>query len=219
MRTRIKICCIQDVEEAKLAVRFGADAIGLVSAMPSGLGPIPEEKIAEIARTVPAGVATFLLTSKQDSAGIIAQQKRCGTNTLQLCDQVSVEELKAIRVALPGIVLVQVIHVAGPESVAEALAAAPHVNALLLDSGNQRLAVKELGGTGRTHDWSVSREIRDRAGVPVFLAGGLTPENIADAITTVEPFGVDVCSGIRTPDSKLDRQKLAAFVNRSIILL
>ena len=217
-RTRIKICCMQDVAEARLAIRYGADAVGLVSEMPSGPGPIPEEKIAEIARRIPAGIATFLLTSQQDSAAIIAQQKRCGTNTLQLVDHVPIEELKAIRAALPGIAIVQVIHVGGPESVDEALSAAPHVNALLLDSGNQRLAVKELGGTGRTHDWNISREIRDRAGVPVFLAGGLTPDNVAEAITAVEPFGVDVYSGVRT-DGKLDERKLAAFVNRSIMLL
>ncbi len=217
-RTRIKICCMQSVAEMRLAVRYGADAVGLVSAMPSGPGPISEELIAEIAREVPAGVASFLLTSQQDSPAIVAQQRRCGTTTLQLVDHVPVGDLEALRAALPGIQLVQVIHVSGPKSVDEALAVAPHVNALLLDSGNQRLAVKELGGTGRTHDWSISREIRDAAGVPVFLAGGLTPENVAEAITTVEPFGVDVCSGVRT-NGTLDERKLAAFINRSIMLL
>lgn len=218
-RTRIKICCIQDIDEARLAIRMGADALGLVSAMPSGPGPIAEEKIAEIARAVPAGVSTFLLTSKQKVEEIVAQQKRCGTNAVQLCDRLAEGRYEELRAALPGIDIVQVIHVTGPESLEEALQCAPQVNALLLDSGNRARAVKELGGTGRVHEWSISREIRDQAGVPVYLAGGLTPENVADAITTVEPFGVDVCSGIRDAEGKLVRQRLSAFVNRAAMLL
>jgi phosphoribosylanthranilate isomerase len=100
--------------------------------------------------------------------------------------------------------------VTGPESIDEAVQVAPHVNAVLLDSGNRKLAVKELGGTGRTHDWSLSRTIRERIGVPVFLAGGLTPENVNQAIKEVGPFGLDVCSGVRT-DGKLDKAKLQRF--------
>src|SRR6185503_2725746 len=115
-----------------------------------------------------------------------------------------------LREALPGISLVQVIHVTGPEAVAEAIEVAPHVDAVLLDSGNQALAIKELGGTGRTHDWSLSRRIREEIDVPMFLAGGLKPNNVAAAIQEVQPFGIDVCSGLRT-DGALDRRKLAEF--------
>ena len=103
------------------------------------------------------------------------------------------------------------VHVTGPEAVATARAAAPAVDALLLDSGNPSLPVKELGGTGRTHDWDVSRRIREAVDVPVWLAGGLTPGNVARAIETVRPFGVDVCGGVRT-DGRLDESKLARFV-------
>ena len=104
----------------------------------------------------------------------------------------------------------QVIHVTGPESVREALQVASLVDALLLDSGNQSLAVKELGGTGRVHDWSLSRDIVRESPVSVFLAGGLRPDNVAEAIRAVQPFGVDLCSGVRT-DGHLDENKLAAF--------
>jgi len=210
---RFKICCIQSIQEADLAVRSGASAVGLVSEMPSGPGPIDESLIAEIARSVPPGVSTFLLTCKQDTDSIIAQQRRCGTNTIQLCDRLLHGSYADLRAALPGIAIVQVIHVRGPESVEEALAVAPHVNALLLDSGNQSLAVKELGGTGRTHDWNLSREIRERVSVPVFLAGGLTPENVAGAARQVLPYAVDVCSGVRT-GSRLDQEKLSLFIKR-----
>lgn len=196
-RVRVKICCIRDADEARRAIRAGADALGFVSAMPSGPGVIPEERIPEIVRTVPPGVATFLLTSRTDPAQIAAQQRRCGTNTLQLVDRLPEGAHEELRRELPGVSLVQVIHVTGPDSVDEAEALAPRVDALLLDSGNPNAPIKELGGTGRVHDWALSRTIRERVSVPVFLAGGLNPSNVADAVRAVEPFGVDVCSGLR----------------------
>jgi phosphoribosylanthranilate isomerase len=207
---RVKVCCIATVAEAWVAIDHGASAIGLVSAMPSGPGPIDESLIAEIAAVVPPGVASFLLTCKQDVASIIDQQQRLGVNTIQICDRLVEGKYADLRTALPGISLVQVIHVTGSESVDEAQEIAPFVDAILLDSGNQSLKVKELGGTGRTHDWSLSRRIRETIDVPLFLAGGLKPENVREAIRTVEPFGVDVCSGLRT-DGKLDETKLSAF--------
>ena len=208
---RVKICCISSREEARLAIESGAAALGLVSAMPSGPGPIEESLITEIAHVIPPSVASFLLTSRQDAASIVAQQKRTGANTLQLVDHLEISALRELRESLPGIALVQVIHVVGPESLEEAIAVAPYVNAVLLDSGNPALAVKELGGTGRRHDWQISRRIREAIDAPLFLAGGLTPENVGEAIATVGPFGVDVCSGVRT-NGLLDPDKLRAFV-------
>lgn len=210
-RTRVKICCIASTDEAWMAIRHGASALGFVTAMPSGPGVIPEDTLRRIASAVPPGVATFLLTSKQDATAIIAQQRRLRLNTIQICDRLLVGTHSDLRRALPGVAIVQVIHVAGERSVAEAVELAPSVDALLLDSGNQDLAVKELGGTGRTHDWSVSRRIRELADVPVWLAGGLQPENVAEAIAAVEPFGVDVCSGVRT-DGVLDERKVSEFI-------
>jgi len=209
-RPRVKVCCIASVAEAWLAIENGASAIGLVSAMPSGPGPIEEDLIAEIAKVVPPGVASFLLTCKQDVESIIDQQRRLRVNTIQICDRLVDGSYDELRSALPGISLVQVIHVTGPESVDEAQMIARHVNAILLDSGNQSLRIKELGGTGRVHDWNLSRKIRETIDVPLFLAGGLTPENVAEAIRTVEPFGIDVCSGLRT-EGRLDPIKLKAF--------
>ena len=209
-KPRVKICCIGSVEEARLAVAHGASALGLVSAMPSGPGVIEEELIAKIAASVPPPVATFLLTSKQDAASIAEQQRRCDVNTLQLCDRVQPGGHRALRAALPGVSLVQVIHVTGPESVEEAISVADEVDALLLDSGNQRLPVKELGGTGRKHDWRVSRRICEIVRIPVFLAGGLNPDNVHEAMQEVGPFGLDICSGVRT-NGRLDEDKLARF--------
>ena len=208
---RVKVCCISSVDEARTAIEAGADAVGLVSSMPSGPGVISEDLIRAIAATVPPPIATFLLTCHQRVDDIVAQQRRCGTNTVQLCDRLLEGSYAELRVAMPGVAVVQVIHVNGQESVQEAVILAPHVDALLLDSGNQTHSTKELGGTGRTHDWQLSAEIRRAAGVPVFLAGGLRADNVGDAIGQVEPWGVDLCSGVRS-DGRLDHSKLEAFM-------
>jgi len=194
-----------------MAIEAGASAIGLVSEMPSGPGPIPESLIAEISAVVPPGVSSFLLTCKQDVAEIIDQQRRLRVNTIQICDRLSPGSHQQLREALPGVSLVQVVHVTGTEAVDEAIEVAPYVDAVLLDSGNQSLAIKELGGTGRTHDWKLSRRIRETIDVPLFLAGGLNPANVAAAIREVQPFGIDVCSGLRT-NGALDPDKLSAFI-------
>lgn len=210
MPTRVKVCCISSVEEARIAVRHGASALGLVSAMPSGPGVISDESIAEIARAVPAGVASFLLTSRQEVGAIVEQQRFCGTNTIQICDRIEDGAHALLRQALPGISIVQVIHVEGMASLAEAQSVAPLVDAILLDSGRPDALSKELGGTGRVHDWDVSRAICAGVDVPVYLAGGLNPNNVAEAIRAVRPFGLDLCSGLRTA-GQLDADKVAAF--------
>ncbi len=207
---RVKICCIARVEEAHLAIAHGASAVGLVSRMPSGPGVIAEDLIAEIAAAVPPGVASFLLTSEIDVPAIIDQQRRTCVNTLQLVDALPPGAHQQLREALPGIALVQVVHVVGEQSIAEAVAIAPHVDAILLDSGNPAAPVKELGGTGRVHNWEISRRIRQSISCPLFVAGGLQPANVREAIRQIGPYAVDVCSGVRT-NGKLDAIKLRDF--------
>ncbi len=208
--TRVKICCIANKQEAAVAISFGASAIGLVGEMPSGPGPISDEEIFAIARTVPPPVATFLLTSQQTSKGIIDHHHRTRTNTIQIVDELEGRDYRSIREALANVKLVQVIHVVGEQSVDEAAELAESVDAILLDSGNPALSVKELGGTGRRHDWRHSRKIVETCGKPVFLAGGLNAENVSEAIATVGPFGIDLCSGVRT-EGRLDLRKLEKF--------
>lgn len=190
-----------------MAIRAGAAAIGLVAKMPSGPGPIPDKQIAEIALSVPPPIATFLLTSETSAAEIIKHQQRVMTNTIQMVDELRSGTYAQIREALPGVKLVQVIHVTGKWSVVEAIRVSHFVDALLLDSGNPNLAVKELGGTGRVHNWELSREIRESIAIPLFLAGGLNLLNVREAIEKVHPFGLDFCSGLRT-NGKLDPRKL-----------
>jgi len=207
---RVKICCIGSIQEARLAITHGASAIGLVGHMPSGPGVISDEQIALIASKVPPPIASFLLTSETSSEEIIKHHQKVHTHTIQIVDALSKGTYALIRQALPAIKIVQVIHVVDKNSVDEALQVAESVDALLLDSGNPHIAVKELGGTGRTHDWHLSRMIVEQTQIPVFLAGGLNADNVQRAVDTVQPFGLDLCSGVRT-EGKLDPRKLELF--------
>jgi phosphoribosylanthranilate isomerase len=210
MVPRIKICCIANEQEAADAIAFGASAIGIVGKMPSGPGPISDDDIYRIARTVPPPIGTFLLTSEQSSHAILEHHFRTLTNTIQIVDELLDRDYANIRAVAANIKLVQVIHVTEDASVDEACGLAGFVDAILLDSGNPKLKIKELGGTGRRHDWRLSRKIVETCGKPVFLAGGLNAGNVREAIDTVQPFGLDVCSGVRT-DGKLDLKKLEQF--------
>lgn len=212
MHCKIKICCISSHEEARSAIRYGADALGLVGRMPSGPGPIDDDLIASIAKTVHPPIASFLLTSEQTAKDIIAHLNRVHTNTVQIVDELAGGSYDEIRKALPHLKIVQVIHVTGEESIGQALHVHEHVDAILLDSGNPQAAVKTLGGTGNTHNWDISRDLVKEVKVPVFLAGGLHAGNVQEAIKKVAPYGVDICSGVRT-NGKLDIQKLNAFIN------
>jgi len=215
MRPRVKICCISSIEEARMAIDFGASALGLVAKMPSGPGVISDELILAISKTVPPPIATFMLTSETSAEQIIAHHRRTLTNTIQIVDELMEGSYDLIKNALPAIKIVQVIHVVGEETIEEAVRISGLVDAILLDSGNPNLRIKELGGTGRVHNWEISRKIVEQSKVPVFLAGGLTPENVRQAIDQVQPFGLDLCSGVRT-NRQLDPSKLEKFFSQLI---
>lgn len=210
MNVKVKICCISSWEEAQIAIDAGAHALGLVGPMPSGPGVIRDEQIAEIAARAPRHIRTFLLTSETTAEQIIAHHERTGTTTIQLVDQLEKGGHVLLQAALPDVELVQVIHVLDERSLTEAQEITPYVDALLLDSGNPNLAVKELGGTGRTHNWAISRQIVRQSPIPVYLAGGLRAANVSQAVDQVQPFGLDLCSGVRT-NGRLDPQKLTDF--------
>ena len=209
---KVKVCCISSLDEANLAISSGASAIGLVSEMPSGPGVISEDLIAKIAKAVPNNIETFLLTSKQTVKEIIEQLKNYKTTTVQIVDDLVEGSYEEIRSAIPHIKIVQVIHVEDEKSIEKAVLISKYVDALLLDSGNQKLQVKELGGTGRIHDWSLSKKIVEKVNVPVYLAGGLNSKNVGEAIKTVMPYGIDLCSGVRS-NGKLNKLKLTEFFN------
>ena len=182
--------------------------------MPSGPGIISDLTIAQIASSVPNHIKTFLLTSETTAEGIIAHHRRTLTDMIQIVDAVDLDVYGVLRKELPEISMVQVIHVIDQSSVNTALKITPHVDYLLLDSGNPNSEIKELGGTGRTHNWELSAEIVERSSIPVFLAGGLGADNVKSAIEKVSPFGIDLCSKVRT-NNRLDAQKLKLLMRRA----
>ena len=208
--TRVKLCCMQNADEVAIAVQYGAAAVGLIAATPQVPQSLSEERITTIASRIPPGVASFLITIHRDVPSIIAQQRRCRVNTLQLVDRPLCGTYQELRAALPGVHIVQVIHVTGEETLQEAQSIAPQVDGLVLDSGSRQGSYRERGATGRTHDWHISAQICRTVALPVFLAGGLRPDNVADAIRQVRPYGVDLCSGVRT-HGQLDPAKVRAF--------
>ncbi|MEP7321321.1 MAG: phosphoribosylanthranilate isomerase [Saprospiraceae bacterium] len=215
MTPRVKICCISSIQEARLAIQYGASAIGLVGHMPSGPGVIRDDLIFAIARDVPPPIATFLLTSHTKVRDIIDHHLRVHTSTIQIVDELTEGTYQEIRKSLPSVKIVQVIHVIDESSIEDCIKISTHVDAILLDSGNPNLIVKELGGTGRIHNWKLSRKIVESVSIPVFLAGGLNAENVRKAIDEVGSFGLDLCSGVRSA-GRLDEKKLEKFM-RSIL--
>ena len=209
---KVKICCISSVDEAKLAIQYGAAALGLVGKMPSGPGIIDDELINTIAKTIPPPISSFLLTSETVAEDIITHYKKAHTSTIQIVDTLTNRQYDKIRNELPNVKLVQVIHVIDEQSINEAIEISTHVDAILLDSGNPNLATKELGGTGRVHNWDLSKRIRESIDIPIFLAGGINEDNVRAAIDHVQPFGIDLCSSVRTND-QLDEKKLEEFFN------
>ncbi len=207
MDIKIKICCISSLEEARMAIEFGADAIGLVGQMPSGPGVIPDGLIKEIAESVAGEADTFLLTSETRPERIVEHHRRVNTTMIQIVDSLIAGTHIDIKHEVGDVKLVQVIHVSGESSVDHALLASETADFILLDSGDPSLAIKKLGGTGKTHNWEISRNIVEHSKKPVFLAGGLNPDNVRQAIETVGPFGIDICTGVRT-NGVLDPRKL-----------
>ncbi len=208
---RIKICCISSHSEADLAIKAGADALGLVGDMPSGPGIIADAAIRSIALEVPAGISVFLLTRECTASAIAAHVERCAVSTVQIVNHIAPQELERLREMLPSLRIVQVIHVEDAAALELLDRYEASVHAFLLDSGSPGASIPLLGGTGRVHDWGVSAEFVRRARRPVFLAGGLTPANVAEAIRTVRPFGLDICSGVRT-NGRLDAARLSSYV-------
>jgi len=217
-RPKIKICCISSLEEAFLAIKYGADAIGLVGKMPSGPGIISDELISLISREIPPPIATFLLTSERKASDIIAHHQKVQTNTIQIVDSLAIKEYDLIRQAIPAVKIVQVIHVLNEKQIDEALEVEPWIDAILLDSGNPNLKVKILGGTGNQHAWKLSRKIREAVKKPVFLAGGINAQNVQHAIEEVNPYGLDLCSSVRT-NGHLDVSKLDIFFKSNTYFL
>lgn len=197
MPVRVKICGITRLEDALLSARLGADAIGL-NFWPGSKRYLPPAAAREITRRLPplvTAVGVFVNPTRDEvlraaeASGITVAQLH-GDESPELCASLPLPVLKAIRVT-------------GPEALAAL--ASYEVQGFLLDA-----AAPGYGGSGTTFDWSLAAEVAQA--VPVLLAGGLGPENVAEAVRLVSPFGVDVASGVESAPGVKDPEKLRRFI-------
>lgn len=199
--------------EAITALQLGADMLGFVSEMPSGPGFLDLDNIASIINQLPRETKSILLTSAPSVDTILNQHRIVDTWGIQLVDIISLPDLVELRVRLPHVTLIQAIHITSVRAIKLALKYSSLVDMLLLDSGNPSGKKRTLGGTGKVHNWNISREICSLSPLPVFLAGGLNSENISGALSSVKPYGFDLCTGVRT-GGDLDSDKLQAFFKK-----
>jgi phosphoribosylanthranilate isomerase len=211
MNTQIKVCCMASFKEAEYAIRAGANAVGFVCATPESCRTIDINLVSSITSNLPSTTDTVLLTSENTAEKIAQKVHLAGTSSVQIISHLALSESEKLPELLPNTRLIQVIHVESKQALELIEQYAPYVNTFLLDSGRPSLSKPEYGGTGRTHDWSISAEFVRRSPIPVFLAGGLSPSNVEAAIKEVRPYGVDLCSGVRTRN-RLDHKKLDEFI-------
>ena len=211
----IKVCGIRSVEEAAGAVDAGATAIGVLvgvaESVPDRVTPDVGKKIAA---SVPGGVTTVMVTHLTDPEEVADIAGYMKVRAVQVHGDMDVRGLRTLRPLLPGVLIIKTIHVTGDEAAFRAREYAAAADMLLLDTA----AGGKIGGTGVTHDWSVSAEIVESSRVPVILAGGLNPENVAAAIDQVKPHGVDANSGLEHWDGSKDFEKIKAFVAAAQLL-
>ena len=208
---KLKVCCIKSPEEAQMAIAHGADALGLVGPMPSGPGPISPQQAGLIAQSLPENIMSFYLTSQTSFETISEEYELVRSTHIQLTDHTESSDRARLKQNYPKVKLVQVVHVIDEDSIQQAIDYQENSDYVLLDSGAPNNSIKELGGTGRTHNWDISKQIVAQSTLPVFLAGGINAGNVRDAIAHVNPYGIDLCSSLRTEDN-LDADKLDSFI-------
>lgn len=214
MSVRIQIAGVSSLEEALAAADAGVDALGFTVRLPTGVhDDLTEAKARGIVAALPPFVASVAITYVDTPREAVELCRYLGVTTLQLHGPFPTQEIPVLRVGLPHLKIIRAVHVTGPEAVAQARALARQVDALILDTYDP--ATGRHGATGKTHDWTISRQIVDGVPVPVILAGGLTPDNVADAIAAVRPWGVDVHTGIERPDGSRDLDHIRAFVRNA----
>jgi phosphoribosylanthranilate isomerase len=211
---RVQIAGVSSLEEALAAEQAGADALGFTVRLPNGLhDDLTEAKARSIIAALPPFIASVAITYVETPREAVDLCRYLGVAALQLHGPFPTQELPLIRAALPHLKLIRAVHVTGPGALAQARALERRVDALILDTYDPTTG--RHGATGQTHDWSISRQIVDHIRTPVILAGGLTPDNVAEAIRIVQPWAVDVHTGIERADGTRDFSAIGAFVARA----
>ena len=211
---RVQIAGVSSLEEAIALERAGADALGFTLRLPTGThDELTEAKARSIIAALPPFVTSVAITYVDTGRDAVDLCRYLGVGALQLHGKFGGRDLELVRAALPHLKLIRVVHVTGPEALAAARALERRVDAIILDTYDP--VSGRHGATGKTHDWELSRRIVAAVGTPVILAGGLTPGNVADAIRTVHPWGVDVHTGVEDPDGRRNFGKMRAFIERA----
>lgn len=210
--TRVKICGIRTFEEARECIAAGADALGFHVELEHSKCPIGAATTASIISHVPPFVASVIVTTVIEPKALIRIARATGANTLQLQGEVSADTVRAVKAVSPYLKVYAVVHVFGTDAI-EAARKIEGVDAIILDSADKTSGAR--GGTGKTHDWNISKKIVESLSIPVVLAGGLNPDNVAEAVRLVKPYAVDVETGVSNPDHTKNAEKVRLFVERA----
>lgn len=208
----VKICGIRSIGDALAAAAAGADILGFHVELIGARTPLESENAGKIIAKLPAGVSSVMVTSITETDELIKLARATGATILQLYGDATPETILEVKKALP-VQIWKVLNLSDEGSIAEAKKYEGSADAIALDTLNKQTGV--LGGTGKTHDWNISRKIVESISIPVILAGGLNPENVAEAIKIVQPYGVDVNSGVSNPDGTKDIEKVKLFVEQA----
>src|SRR5215470_18403913 len=214
MTVRVQLAGVSSLEEALAAERAGADALGFTVRLPTGVhDDLTEAKARSIIAALPPFITSVAITYVDTAREATDLCRYLGVAALQLHGAFPVRELELLRVALPHLKVIRAVHVTGMEAIAQARALERRVDALILDTFDPLTG--RSGATGKTHDWNISRQIVAATRMPIILAGGLTPDNVAAAIHSVGPWGVDVHTGVEDPDGRRNFEKIRAFIEHA----
>ncbi len=204
----IKVCGIQNINEANGAIEAGANTIGMLTGVPEYVeDKISPETAKKIVVSLPRGIRTVMVTHLLEVSKIVEIAEYTGISALQIHNDLSTEGMKSLREYVPNLELIKTIHVLDESAIEDAKVYESFSDIILLDTK----AGERIGGTGKTHDWNISKRIVEEVGIPVILAGGLNPRNINEAISKVKPAGIDANSGLENKDGSKDFDKIRIF--------
>ena len=216
MQHVVQIAGVHDLAEAELLVEEGVDWIGFPLRLPVHREDISEDDAARVIRSIQSRAQCVLITYLHTADAILTLCRKLNVTTVQLHGDIPIREIERIRMFCPEMVFIKslVVRAGNLEALKQLVRHfAPHVEGFITDTYDP--VTGACGATGKTHDWSVSRQLVSLSPKPVILAGGLTPANVASGIREVKPAGVDAHTGIEGPDGRKDREKVRAFVAES----
>ncbi len=205
---KVKICGITNMNDALLAAEYGADFLGFIVDIEKSEDSLSRSVARDLIMQVPLEITPVMVTYLNKASDVVELARFVKPMAIQFHADITVGEIGKIRKALPKMKIIKAVHVTGEKAIDEAKKFEDYADYILLDSKSKG----KIGGTGKTHNWNISRKIVEKCKKPVILAGGLNPENVLDAVRIVKPFGVDVNSGVKSSPRKKDADKMERFI-------